>query len=485
MTDSKSPKDSSSDELFDHNHLNDSDSDFLAELDRVLASDSEPVEAAAKEQAAAVEEDIFGELEEEGEDLFDLDLDMPEQPEVETPGQGTELDLDLDAARSVAQGEDQPPAEIPSTDHLELEDWPEETPADEFDLAEDVLDLGEPALAAAAAEQAAPPEQPGPLPEAPIVEAPLAAAAVAGAALGATTTAASQPKSAETQAVETAPSAPAATTPPPTHRNESSAVWSGLAALLGLIGAGLGGTAIWQLNTQQPPVTPSTSIAAPAPATSAEQDTRTAALEQRMDQEFNRVQADITSLKADIKLRPQITPIAEPAESAEAVTALKSQISGLETQLSALEQGLEQLRSQAKQTEERVSDTETKIITVAERLASRAQAPAAPSPAAPAAATPPVKKQAPAAKPKTAVKPTKKGGWAVNLLSFRRMNRATKQLDELLAMGVDAHIESVESKGKTWHRLVVDGFTNFADAKAYAEKVREKPGLSSAWVGRN
>jgi len=51
--------------------------------------------------------------------------------------------------------------------------------------------------------------------------------------------------------------------------------------------------------------------------------------------------------------------------------------------------------------------------------------------------------------------------------------------------GIEAQIHTVTSKGKTWHRVVVSGFKNVGDAKAYAQDVRKKPGLSSAWIGRN
>ena len=78
-----------------------------------------------------------------------------------------------------------------------------------------------------------------------------------------------------------------------------------------------------------------------------------------------------------------------------------------------------------------------------------------------------------------------KGGWTVNLMSFRRRAVAEKEIARLRGDGIPATLKSIERKGQTWYRLQVSGFADVAQAKAYAKKIRARRDLSSAWVGRD
>ena len=70
-------------------------------------------------------------------------------------------------------------------------------------------------------------------------------------------------------------------------------------------------------------------------------------------------------------------------------------------------------------------------------------------------------------------------------MSFRRQATADKKLAQLRDDGIPATVRTIVHKGQTWYRLLVGGFADFAQAKAFAEKIRAKPGLSSAWIGRS
>lgn len=81
--------------------------------------------------------------------------------------------------------------------------------------------------------------------------------------------------------------------------------------------------------------------------------------------------------------------------------------------------------------------------------------------------------------------PTGTRDWAVNLISFRTRAKADEWVARLLDDDIQATVQVADRKGQTWYRLMVDGFDNFAQAKAFAKKIRSEPDLSSAWVGRN
>jgi cell division septation protein DedD len=74
--------------------------------------------------------------------------------------------------------------------------------------------------------------------------------------------------------------------------------------------------------------------------------------------------------------------------------------------------------------------------------------------------------------------------WSVNLLAFQKRERAESELRRLRSKDIDAQIRSVDVNGTNWYRILVGGFTNFAQAKSYAEEVRTEPGLAAAWIGR-
>ncbi|MEN8170775.1 MAG: SPOR domain-containing protein [Pseudomonadota bacterium] len=85
----------------------------------------------------------------------------------------------------------------------------------------------------------------------------------------------------------------------------------------------------------------------------------------------------------------------------------------------------------------------------------------------------------------TAPLPTeKKSGWVINLLSALNARTANEELLRLRKLGIRADKQTVNSDGKTWHRLRVTGFSSYEGAKAYIETVEKQTGLKSAWVGK-
>lgn len=78
----------------------------------------------------------------------------------------------------------------------------------------------------------------------------------------------------------------------------------------------------------------------------------------------------------------------------------------------------------------------------------------------------------------------KKGGWVINLLSALNARTADEELVRLRKLGIRADKQTVNSDGKTWHRLRVTGFNSYEGAKAYIETVEKQTGFKSAWVGK-
>jgi hypothetical protein len=76
------------------------------------------------------------------------------------------------------------------------------------------------------------------------------------------------------------------------------------------------------------------------------------------------------------------------------------------------------------------------------------------------------------------------GLWVANLASFNQERDASRTLKQLQGHGIFPKKRKVEVKGQIWYRLYVDGFANATAARRYVDKVKGKPGLSRAWVGK-
>lgn len=455
MTDRKPPTPDDDDELFDRDALDNSDSDFLAELDRVLGdsgadSSAEAGQVEADDMSTRIQEPQWGP---ETEDLEPDAVDHHDSLELEL-NVADDL-LDLSDAATASPAPTATPTPTPSIERAAEAKEPHEAMELDWDnLAPD----NEPTAAAAPSEK---PAAPKPMMEenafVPLSQDKLAEMKeqVAAASL--------LPDEPKPVPRTESSAAPPPSTPAPVAEtgNESSAVWSGLVALLALTGIGIGGVALWQ-QSQLPGTEPAiasdpadgvqfTALEQRLSKLEAQPNTATtppvsdidsqsvSVLEQRMTEELERLGGEI----ADLRNTLAQTDGNDAGESA-ALDRLGSQITSLTERLDNMDDRLRGAESAAKK----------------------------------AAAKP--------ARPKSAAKtPGGKGVWTVNLLSFQRIEKAEQEMARLRGDGLEAQIRTVTSKGKTWHRVVVSGFKNVGDAKAYAQDVRKKPGLSSAWIGRN
>jgi cell division septation protein DedD len=75
-------------------------------------------------------------------------------------------------------------------------------------------------------------------------------------------------------------------------------------------------------------------------------------------------------------------------------------------------------------------------------------------------------------------------GWVVNLLAFQRQDKAEQEAARLRSEGVPARVQTVTSRGSTWHRLVVR-FEDYGAAKGFAEGIRSRRGMEGAWISRS
>jgi sporulation related protein len=93
-------------------------------------------------------------------------------------------------------------------------------------------------------------------------------------------------------------------------------------------------------------------------------------------------------------------------------------------------------------------------------------------------------------KPKVVAKPVPKKpiavkeNWVVNLVAFKQDWYAKRKADEFAAKGVSAKVSKTESKGETWYRLSVDGFSSQYEAAAYAARVKKTLNLDSVWLNK-
>lgn len=75
--------------------------------------------------------------------------------------------------------------------------------------------------------------------------------------------------------------------------------------------------------------------------------------------------------------------------------------------------------------------------------------------------------------------------WVVNLVAFKQDWYAKRKADEFAAKGVLAKVIKADTKGETWYRLSVDGFSSQYEAAAYAARVKKTLNLDSVWLNKN
>lgn len=180
-------------------------------------------------------------------------------------------------------------------------------------------------------------------------------------------------------------------------------------------------------------------------------------------------------------------------DSSAKLDAINQKLSGLSNKLAALEKRIDSSQSEVQRQQEALrsefTDHLRKLATnpppsqvSASTDPSAVQVLKPTAPAAPVEAQvltpPPAKTAAPAAVEKSA------GPWVANLASFASERDATRIIKQLQGHGIFPKTRKVLVKGKTWYRLYIDGFANASAAKRYIDKVKSKPGLSQAWVGK-
>jgi len=93
-------------------------------------------------------------------------------------------------------------------------------------------------------------------------------------------------------------------------------------------------------------------------------------------------------------------------------------------------------------------------------------------------------KRSATAKPAVTKKPVVKENWAVNLVAYKQDWYAKRKAEEFAGKGVPAKVNKVLTKGETWYRLAVDGFSSQYEAAAYAARVKKTLNLDSVWVAK-
>lgn len=78
-----------------------------------------------------------------------------------------------------------------------------------------------------------------------------------------------------------------------------------------------------------------------------------------------------------------------------------------------------------------------------------------------------------------------KQNWVVNLVAFKQDWYAKRKAEEFAGKGVPAKVMKTETKGESWYRLSVDGFSTQYEAAAYAARVKKTLNLDSVWVNKN
>ncbi len=522
------------DELFDRDYLSDSDSEFLAELDRVLSSETEDKTALPEAPSYDNPEDVFKEdqphksldtesLEEVADDVFDL---YSAEEITTADGSAAELSSLEDTLQDLAETVDEKP-ELEEVVELapdaepepdpELEEFPEELDLDalggqsEPDWADEDLSLPEEPTQAADLD-------PG-FDSVELADEQFAADALqdpetAQADLPDTGESPASPQgdAAESPAepVDFEPPAQPETAAEP--KSSGGGLWAGIAAVLGLVGLGAGGAGLWVANEAEERIarleqTPKVQMAASAkPATAGKADgmdqQRLDSLESSAEQLQRRLDQLAEKLKQGLAAQEQRVD-SSMGEIQASLEGLQGQVKAFSSDIVGLDQRLQQ-DAKALVADAKASKTAEPIVVeqpaqlkpeVAEKTPAKKTEAAVeeklfvqkPEPK-PIEEKPPVKSepepQAVAQNPQ--LQPNRSGGnWSVNLQSFLKEQAAIKESRRMKARGIPAEISQASSKGKTWYRVKVTGFASFKEAKAYTDQIRGDAELSSAWVGRN
>jgi len=512
-----------SDELFDHDPLNDSDSEFLAELDRVLGPDSDftPLEEEVSTPGGPEETNAGSEgpdalSDEDAAEFESLLDDMPDEP--------SDSGLDERDKAEVGTGDTEPELSLESATLDDLPppiSVPEEAPAllDEDLLTDDVVDLSPASEPLAemdrpdAVEEQAAELQPDSQAEASApspedeTEAPVADGAESPARDDTSfeailesvdsedATGIQQEKSGETgRPAESADAdestlilpppigadarpAEAASAQPVAPRDSGGGAWNGLVALLAVLGLGVGGFAMWQGSTVDERIATlgnrvaNVQPAAPAPAALVDNGEIIELRERLGDlsRENRQLRSELAALRTDLQQRMA----SQEQQWSSTLKGLQASLGGLESELQSIS----------------LSEGTPTPPPVMEPAPVVEPSPAPPEPpvqekTAEAEAAPPAPETEaePASEPES--KPKKASGWVVNLLSFPSQDKAETAQRRLQGISVPAEIAPADVQGKTWYRVQVSGFADQGEALAFAKSVRKKPGLSSAWVGK-
>ncbi|QFY88907.1 SPOR domain-containing protein [Magnetovirga frankeli] len=230
------------------------------------------------------------------------------------------------------------------------------------------------------------------------------------------------------------------------------------------------------------------------------------------DKKLTQIQAQQDTDASHLKdLDTRLEQLLEETRKDDTAAQLKTigqELKGLGSKLGRLEQRMESNQGRFEQQQEALrsefSDRLNKLSTdpppsqatastdpsAVRILGPQTGAPPGPTGSVPSSAPPPGE-QPQAARPGTAAAepapPSDVGGqglWVANLASFNSDRDASRILKQLQGHGIFPKKRQVQVKGKTWYRLYVEGFANATAAKRYVNKVKDKPGLSRAWVGR-
>jgi len=98
--------------------------------------------------------------------------------------------------------------------------------------------------------------------------------------------------------------------------------------------------------------------------------------------------------------------------------------------------------------------------------------------------TPPAPAGVPEQPPAPVQRPSRRGGWVINLASYTSRTFAGRKQAEFIAAGVAVEQVQAEVNGGTVYRLCVPGFKSFRAANAQAQVIRQRLGLDDFWVAR-
>jgi cell division septation protein DedD len=502
MSKAKDDEAPESDELFDRDLLSDSDSEFLAELDRVLT----PENALGPEHQRSAPPATFDPAAEpQSTDLLTSDLEGDpfadnSQAAALEPAPAVleeELPPGLATALEETEGPNRPESELfpPAGERMSAESTPAAPREPDWDsIPERIAERRHPVDANPAMLYRSPfDEESAPLEEAPEPALAQDDAAGEGEATGEPATPfptgaveaveedMGEPRDRQEPDVPIIPASPPPASPPPESSAQAvdspptagagapaSSLWNGLLALLAILGLGAGGGALWQGAAVDQRLTELESLAPAAPGTPARpaQDNGYAELSTQIEgltRENRELRNELAKLRDEMQQRLNT----QERQFAGTLQEIQSGLGGLGDKLRDLRP------AQAATPAPAVEAEPPRAIAAAD----------APAPAEETLPEPPRSKatKAPTGEAQT---PPVKRGWVVNLLSLPNRSKAESALERLKGIDLPVSIVPADVKGNTWYRLQVGGFATQAKAQAFAKSVRAKSGLSATWVGR-